>query len=198
MLTQAFQMRSVRWIAGFVFLAFACEGNAGEGRTGITGATLSTLATQLGQSAGNDLANEIVTRIALSTDPKLKALVASDEGAKLLRGKCVEAVAALAAESTSPTYWVVKDPGTPLPKDSRIAIGAILPQEIDLNLGPDLKWKQTVEVRYYMKAYPVVDDLKPPINSNVWIQFHLPTLENLGGGDMEVGGGASIRTEFRE
>ena len=75
MLTKTSRMRIVGRIAGFALLAFACEGNGGEARTGITGATLSTLAKQLGQSAGNDLANEIVTRITLSKDPKLQALM---------------------------------------------------------------------------------------------------------------------------
>jgi hypothetical protein len=158
---------------------------------GNTGARMADYAAKFANSAGNDLANEIVVRISQLEDLRLKKLIATDQLAGELRSKCVDAVRRVMEQENNRLLWQV----VPVEdeKARRVLISA-LPRKFSLDLGEGLKWDQEVSVTWNLGKLEILKS-DPPVLSKLWLSFELPTLRQLGGGDMHIGGGGRVYTQ---
>ncbi|RYD36524.1 MAG: hypothetical protein EOP87_05305 [Verrucomicrobiaceae bacterium] len=159
---------------------------------GNTGARMTDHAATFGNAAGNDLANEIVARIAQLEKPRLKRLIATDQLAGELRSKCVDAVQRLVEQEDNRLLWQV----VPVEDEkARRRLVSSIPRKLSLDLGEGLKWEQEVSVTWALGKLEILRS-KPPVVSKLWLSFKLPTLPQLGGGDMQIGGGGNVYTQI--
>jgi len=157
---------------------------------GNTSAKMVDYAAAFGNAAGNDLANEIVIRIDNGKDAQLKKLISTPALAEGLRRKCKDAVQRVVEQESSPLLWQV----TAVDDDkARQVLISSLSRSFSLDLGEGLKWDQKVSVSW-SSGRLVVGKSDQPVKTMMWVAFGLPTLSHLGGGDMHIGGGTSVRT----
>lgn len=175
---------------GLALFSFASMQHADADAEGNTGARMADHAATFGNSAGNDLANEIVARISQLDEPRLKKLIATEQLAGELRSKCVDAVRRVVEQESNRLLWQV----VPVEdeKARRVLVSSI-PRQFSLDLGEGLKWDQEVSVTWALGKLEILRS-KPPVFSKLWLSFGLPTLPQLGGGDMHIGGGGMVYT----
>jgi hypothetical protein len=142
---------------------------------------LSAYADDYGNAAGNDLANEVVSRLHQSG-------VAYD--AERTRSLCKKAVSDLLSERTLIPFRAFTED-----KKTLVAIGAPITRRLTLELPEGFKWDEDVVIRF--KADPANSRAGDPHLHDkmfVWVEFDLRD-QISGKATMTVSGAASLRAE---